>query len=616
MRIAGMALLYALGALAFDTQERALLDLVDQGKFIRAREEADALVTGGRASFATSWSLARIFHDEEGNHARALYFVRDAEVRLGESDAAWGRRLLLEEYFILQEMNRNEEALAVLDRFSERYGPAPPSLRIWPLFKSGRSAEAMSIARKLAQSRNLQDRSEGYNGLLSIAFEQHDRQGTYDWAVAGVKATDGLSCTILQNAGSSALTRFRVDEAQGYLLRSRDKSDCVAPIGNQLSAFALTLGEFQKSIAALKAAQAEPIESRYRAQFALSRRTLYADLLVALGREHEAARVALELLDLQTRTGMTSSAADIERLARVMRAAFAVRGEMTRTMEEASYASRTGWLRRMAFSMPLLTARAWELNRGLRQLVVREDRMTLMLRPYLGEITDWANWRLPDLLPVVGAGVLRRALARARTSDAAFPEAGAYADAIEGEIAHYRGNWHDAARLAAQALAALSPREQMIRWRVAAYRADALQKSGQLSQARPLYQEVLSQWPTILRLLDLRLPVQVVSSGGAAVDALRDRLARSSRFMVTERAPFIASAEAVPNGFQICLRDVEGNQFACAQKPTADEVLDAFHAAAFSPRLSMSQSDFNGIDGSPTRVGTADVLKQFLEPLQ
>jgi hypothetical protein len=42
--------------------------------------------------------------------------------------------------------------------------------------------------------------------------------------------------------------------------------------------------------------------------------------------------------------------------------------------------------------------------------------------------------------------------------------------------------------------------------------------------------------------------------------------------------------------------------------------LDAFHDAAFSPRVALSQSDLSSLDGSPVCVSADQVVKGILGP--
>jgi hypothetical protein len=43
-----------------------------------------------------------------------------------------------------------------------------------------------------------------------------------------------------------------------------------------------------------------------------------------------------------------------------------------------------------------------------------------------------------------------------------------------------------------------------------------------------------------------------------------------------------------------------------------NKALEAFHVAAFSPKVSLTQSDLKSLDGSPVRVGADQAMKKLL----
>lgn len=601
-------------ATSFTPAERAMLDQVDQQHFIKARDEAEKVLKDNPESFAAAWAMARVQHDEEGNHARALAWVRKAERLLGNQDREWGMKLLLEEHFILAEMNRNEDALAVLDRYDAAFGPAPQYLRIWPMFKSGRQEEARQIALKLIAGDDESDRADGYNGLLSIAFEEHDREGTYKWSMAGVEATAGKNCTIVRNAGSACFTYFRLDEAEELSLKARKLKDCIDPVDNQIASLNILFGQFQQSVAALESSRSAFIEKRYRPHFALVRRQVLVDLLEVVGQDDEALKLATELYGQQQRMGASSSSPEVERLSRTLRLAYALDGALIREKERASFASLPAGAAKHLAELSRLEARRWEVRRALLQLLSGGDRLLLMTRPAMGEVSDWPSWRTADLRDVVGEGVLRASTAQARALDAKFPQAAPYFDALEGELAWRDGDMSTALTKAAAALDALPRKEALVRWRVMAWRADALRRQGKLTEAVADYQQVLQLWPTIFRVLDVQVPVTVGSDGAPASKDAAARVSRSTRFDVQKSAPFRIDVRTQGKRTDLCLLDASGAQLNCGgAEDDLDAALEAFHAAAFAPKVSLTQSDLKSLDGSPVRVGADKALKNLLE---
>ncbi len=598
----------------FTPDERALIDEVDQQHFIKARDQAEKLLRKNPESFPATWAMARVHHDEEGNHARALSWVRRAQKLLDDADREWGIKLLLEEHFILAEMNRNEEALEVLDRYDAQFGPAPAYLRIWPLFKSGHGAEARIIAERLATGDDEGDRADGYNGLLSIAFEEHDREATYRWALAGVDATGGKNCTIVRNASSAAFTRLRLEEAEELSTKARKLKDCIDPVDNQIASLAIIMGQFQQAVSALESSRSAFIEKRYRPHFSLVRRGVLVDLLEAVGQPAEAVKLAAELYGQAQRMGASSSSPEVERLSRTLRYTWALDGRIAQLEEQASYAELPTGPAAFSAELARTAATRWEVRRALVMLLAGGERLLLMTRPAMGEVSDWSSWRTGDLIEVVGTGVMRASLKRARAIDAKFPEAQGPLDALEGEVAYREHAWADAVKLADAALEALPKREAMWRWRVMAWRGEALRKLGRASESRADFQEVLQRWPTAFRMLGLTVPVKVSHDGSALAKDTEARLRRSTRFSTEAKAPFVLNVTSHGATVDICLLDDNGAQLACASGEGASKALDAFHAAAFAPRVSLTQSDLKSLDGSPVRVGADQALKKLLGP--
>jgi tetratricopeptide (TPR) repeat protein len=581
--------------------ERALLARLDAEQYVKARDEAEAILAASPDSFVAAWAMTLVHHNEEGNHARALYFVRRAEDilrrRYGD-DPSWAKKALLEEIDLLYEMDRNLEVLKLIDQHDARFGATREELRIWPLFKLGRLDEARAIATRLAASDDWNEKLDGYNGMIALEFEAHDRAATYKWAVDAARVLGERSCVILRNAAGSAYTAFRLAEAEDLALRAhKGKGDCVHGGYDQLAGIYILEGEFQKAVSALDTLKSERLSKRLRPQFALTRRTILVDLLAALGKVEDAEKIAGELYALPERTGLVSTSKEMERFTRSFRYYQELDTRLVLLREAASYGPLFGGLKPVIAKL-LLTR--WEMRRALIQLAAEGDLMDTLVRPNLNDLNDLPAWRVGALVDVVGAGVMRAAIAGARRRDAAFPEAGAYLDAFAGEIAWREGDMGEADRLAARALAGLPREEALMRWRTMAWRADALRRLGKLGEARPLYQEVLGKLPSALRFLDLQLPVRVDGDGG---DAAR-RVARSSRFLVEDGAPFVLRVR----GKGICLLDDAGFQFACG------DGVEAFHAAAFSPKVSLTQTDLSSLDGTPVRVEADTLLKGVLEP--
>lgn len=601
---------------AATADEQVVLDDLDKEQLIKARTDAEKILEHHPDSFIATFAMARVQHDEEGNHARALYFIRRAEALLARygTPPVWDKKLLHEEYWIDHEMDRMEDALAVVDRYEKKYDDGDDTLRIWPLFKLGRMSEARALGRRLAASQNPYERQHAYNGMLSLEFEAHDREATYRWSMEGVEITQGKSCNMLRNASGSAFAFFKIKEAEDLALRAHkaEDHDCEGDGYDQLVGLYLSEGDFQKSISALESLKAVPIPKRYRPQFAIMRRALLGDILYALGRTEDAERLVREVYELPERTGMTSTSKRAAAILRGFRYWQALDARLAREAEKTAYRPM---LATLSMDQVRLLAARWTVRRELVQLFADDDLLVTFVRPNLGEPDEDGAWRTMNLASILGTGVTRDAVAKARELDSKFPEAAPYLDLYDAELAYHRGDLDHALALAKAALPKLPQEEALLRFRTLAWEADALRRLGKLD-ARP-YHEVLQKFPSILRILDLALPVTFDSDHSAAAQQAIDRCANSPRFTEVRDAPFRVSARSVDNVVELCLTDTSGFQFACARGGKDDSVtsaLDAFHDAAFSPKVALEQSDLSSLDGSPVRVSADQVVKGILEP--
>ncbi len=597
---------------SFTAEERAVLAELQAGKLIKAREAAAKLLLAQPSSFVGTWAMARVHHDEEGNHARALYYLKRAQALLGRQDKVWSRTLLLEEYDILTEMARDEEALESLTRYEQLLGPAPAHLRIWPLLRLGRYQESTEIARRLSESSDAEDRAYGLNGLLALASRQDEREQAYRFGKAGVRATNERDCVLLRNTGNAASKSFRPREAEELWLKASKQrtGNCMESPMSNLASLYVSMGEPQKALTALRDARTWPVEKRYRPQFALSVHESMCELLEVLGKEVEAAKLATELYRQQRRTGMTSGSKAGEQLGRTLQYAFALEGHIARLKEKASYLQVTKGVGSALPELAPLAAARWEAHRTLVKLFSEGRTLMSWVRPNL----DGDAWRAAELASIVGSGVLRSTLDEGRVLDAEYPQARAYYDAIEGELSFRSGNLARAVTLARSALEGLPREEALLRLRTQAWLAEVLWRLDRRDEAGVEYREVMRRWPTALRKLGLSLPVVLSTDGSAPAEDAASGLRRSSRFDLEDGAPFRLRVDSQGETVTVCLTDGAGSRFSCASGKGAPAALEAFHAAAFSPAVTLTESDLNSLDGSPTRVSADDALRQVLQP--
>ena len=605
--------------------EQEALASAEAGKFVRAREQAEAILGKDKDSLLANVVLGKVNHDGEANHARALFFTRRAEELLARSFGAapssdlaiaWHRRLLGEEAEILMQMDRGLEALAVLDRYRELYGNDREGRRVWVLMKLRRFEEARRVAREMAASEKIGERISGFNGLIAIAGEAHDREGMYAVTNEGIAATEDRSCILRANGAGAALGVLRFAEAEDSARRSltAEYNNCWAPDYDGLASLYLLEGSFQRAISSLQKLKEAHVEREAQPELSARNRVLLGQLLYALGQLGEAEKIADETYSMPGRTGISSTAVTQQHLATALFYWAVLDARVAQEEERRAAHALTGGAGDDV-ELARLILRRWEVRHAVLKLAADEEDLVTTIRPYLGPTDPWIA---AALVRTVGPGVMTSAIASARALDASVPGLGAYYDAMAVEVAFLGGDLEDTVRQGVAALASLPPEEALIRFRVMAMTADALQRLGRADQARPYYRTLAEQYPTALRLLDLALPVTFASDGSAPAAAASARLASSPRFTAGDTGLRV-DATVSDGRLRLCLEDASGSQYACAdaEHPGSDDAtltatLAAFQDAAFAPRIDMTAANINSIDGNLARVPAARAVQGLL----
>lgn len=597
------------GNLTVTPEERAVLGELDREKYIKARELAQQILAKQPRSFVATWALAVVHHEEEGNYARALYHVSRAEelLRAQGLDPQWHAKVIKQKIETLGEMDRTDEQIAELDRLARLYPPGWPSRKIWPLIKEHRFDEAKALAESLVSSEDPGERVSALNGLLTLEEEQRHREAAFQ---AGRTAVERFpnSCILHRNAGVLAWERFKPQLAEEWLLRGATATDvdCGGSPYSDLAWHYLLAGEINQAVSALKKANGVPVRRKDRAYQGILRRALLADLVYVLGKVEEAERLAQVVYEQPERVGQTSNSAAMARLTRTLRYWLALDARANLEEERASYRHLgSGATKRARIALA-----RWEVRRALFQLSVDANALITITRPNLSDV-HVARWTVGALVEILGPGVMTTAVAKARELDAEYPEATPYLDALSGEIAFRTGELDEALRYAERALAGLPSADGLIRWYVMTWQADALWREGDRARARAAYHEVLQKLPSTVRILDLAIPVEITHDGSARAEEVAEAVGDSPRFRSSSEG-FKIYVSAAGKSVTTCLTDRNGLQFACAtSEGDTAAALDAFHAAAFSPKVAVTQADLSSLDGS-TSSRTAD---QVLEGL-
>ncbi len=599
-------------------------ELASARRYVKAREVAERLVRARPGSYVGHLVLAHAQHYGEANFPRALFEVRLALRRFEAAHGAepptsapwrWHVRILRELAATEGDLDHHAEKLGWLARHNQLYEPDLLADRAWPLMKLGRFEEARRAARLGVASDDGWERAVGLNALCAIEFEASDDAKSYEacrLALDDARASGSVSAVDLTNFAEASRSLFLFDEAEQLGLEATRAP--VAWYGNphlELAELYTREARFPEALGALREVP------RYRAQRPAhardadrneSRRALAAFFLV-VGRPDDARRLTARALVMPDRRSHNSRdpAQDRAIVALLDRSARRLSAEIL--AEDA--AAEPLWRR------PLLAARAamlrlegWSSGRQAGRLLADDARLVGSFRIGTSRGAVMPPWLAGELVEVMGAGVVREALRRARAGDRRA-RAPAYYDAFECEVALAQGDDARAQRLGARALAALPPAEALLRARVQALVAEAAMRADEPAAAARAFDAAFQADPGVFRRLGVAVPVRFAAVSGEVAEAVRDLLARSPRLTDDDAAPLVVRIEATSRSGRACLVGAGGAVLGCGAAGArrgddpdalARRVAAAFHGEVFAPRIDLTQADVGSLDGS-NRVG-------------
>lgn len=353
-----------------------------------------------------------------------------------------------------------------------------------------------------------------------------------------------------------------------------------------------------------------------------------AELLLHLGET----RRALELTELITerpdRQGGDSIQSDQKEAGTLMLYRSVAQAEAARLEESQTWQSGLAWWKAILERQKLLN----EIHVAaikVRSLASNNDRFSASLRPYYAPGTFiMTDWHRPDLVSVYGAGVAAEALSEVYEDPSENFELEKPAlEVVRAEIAWSRGDEDDAIEILKATIPELGEAKGVLRARAQARLVGLLFDEGRFDEAMEYGVLVLDTAPAMFRHLDISLPVRLESDGSDKANQIVKKIRKSPRFHANDR------------GFPIKVRSSSGNLIATFSsphnsllaevsvpavkrkvkkqvekqtsdndaevEPEAEEELDPvedlvalFHKKAFAPRLDLSQSDVNSLDGS------------------
>ncbi len=612
---------------------------LERDQYVRAREIAEQILEGDPDSIAAHAVLGLVHHRAEGNLPVALYHLKrsrklyeeryDPEASDDGAPWRWHAITVGQLAQVSGEMGRHEDKVRYLLERDQLYSPPWPADRGWPLMRLRRYEEARQAVEEALELGEEGQVAAARTALCAIEAEQQRRQAGYEACrlAAEYEREIGRGApTPFTNAAEAALGVLRMDEAERLILEATEHF--AAGVSNpwlDLMHLYLAEGRTPEALDALrrmlKWRRRQPpfMDEQNRAETEMSS----AIFLIVAGRPAEAARITRRTLDRPDRTGFTSSETEQMEAAAALVDQLANRTRAELLAEEASWSSFSGAIRAQ-LEARRARLRAWSSGRRAAALLAGERVLLATLRPYLAGSVEIPEWVEPELVALLGPGVVAAAVDKARARET-LPEAEGYFLAYDAEVAYLQGRERDALELADRALETLPSHEALLRARVTAFAAQAASDAGLNQRALELFDAAYQLDRGVLRRLGLALPATFPPAEGQVAETARGLLEDSPRFRHAKGGYQVTASGDSKTG-TACLLGPRRTRLACAQvKLRAGEDTDdlarrlaaKFHAAAFAPRLDLTQADIRSLDGSPTAGGgrASDRLRNVLSEL-
>ena len=580
--------------------ERANSFLV-KSKYVKAREIGEKMLREDPNSFEAQTILGRVHLHGEGNPGKARYYLEKAHKGLLQvypqpnsreapwrcyADILWNLRqaaMDLEDY---------QGALDWLEEYDSRFPPARPHLAGWPLMKMGRIEDAREKMKQgLARARKS---PEAYNSILNtmgaVEYESGDTQASYGYCLQILDRVEhgkgAIDAVFYTNAAESARDLLKLDEAEKHLLKATKYLGRYTYATPWLDLAALYLGQGRQpeAIQALKrqAYHLANCEADIQNQNRAKTQLVLGVTLMACGYDLEAADLLTKVALHGDRNSGTSTSRSLVKARNLFFYREALKQKRERLREQRSYSASTRWLdfvwQDLALGQTIEATR-----KECAALSINNSGPKAMLRPY-GPNGFNCPWLVPALSEVFGRGIV--SVEASRLLEDLPEQSKPYTMAV---LAEAKGDEESLQ----QALDALPPSEVLLRGRLHALKREATGSARSLQQA-------MESDPPVVRRLGISIPVSIQCGDGS----LQRMLYGSPRFE-SGKGFTLQITGGSNNGYDGSFLGPDGSVLSRFTSPPHKDLDEArrklceeIHQRVFAPRINLTQSDINGLDGS------------------
>jgi tetratricopeptide (TPR) repeat protein len=602
----------------------AVCEALNLNQTVKARELSEQWLRAEPNSPAAQFSLAEVLFSVEGNMPRALFHLNRAEEltnyqfmgdALQSGQMEWHYLTLSQLSYVHQLMGNQISSLEYLDKLNTIYGQEVESFRGWPLIKLKQYDAARASANSVLQSSdNQRERSRAWNTLCAVelaslqpleSMTACNRSISEDGDIEN--PANDYDTVYLSNASEVSLSLLQISQAEKYLDRATRFLNPQSVADPWIYKLYLTLNQsrFDEARDSLdrmliwRESQDPIVSVMNKAEHFL----VSASFLLIAGYAEDSIKLTTTALNQPDRNGSYSAddaqkdsfAALLNMMANQTEFQIQLENNASNNLLDSIFTR---------LNLTSLQLDSWRAARRAAALFADFEVLQNRLRPYSPLDVHIPEWIEPEIISLIGTGVMSNILEQAY-ENGAFQLNTGYYNSYKTEIAALEGKNLEVLSHGESALGLLPQEEGLLRARIAARMASAARALGNYEEALIYYETTLKQDPSIIRRLAEDLPVLIISDGSDFSNLLKNYISRSPRFTADENG-LVLEISSTPD-FSICLKSRNGNIISCynaaavnnqGSKANARQLTRLFHSNTFGLGFDISKAQRSVLLGS------------------
>ena len=602
----------------------AVCEALNLNQTVKARELSEQWLRAEPNSPAAQFSLAEVLFSVEGNMPRALFHLNRAEEltnyqfvgdALQSGQMEWHYLTLSQLSYVHQLMGNQISSLEYLDKLNTIYGQEVESFRGWPLIKLKQYDAARASANSVLQSSdNQRERSRAWNTLCAVELASLQPLESMTACNRSISEDEDIEnpandydTVYLSNASEVSLSLLQIDQAEKYLDRATRFLNPQSVTDPWIYKLYLTLNQsrFDEARDSLdrmliwRESQDPIVSVMNRAEHFL----VSASFLLIAGYAEDSIKLTTTALNQPDRNGSYSAdAAQKDSFAALLN----MMANQTEFQIQLENNASNNFLDSIFTRLNLTSLQldSWRAARRAAALFADFEVLQNRLRPYSPLDVHIPEWIEPEIISLIGTGVMSNILEQAY-ENGAFQLNTGYYNSYKAEIAALEGKNLEVLSHGESALQLLPQEEGLLRARIAARMASAARAQGNYEEALIYYETTLKQDPSIIRRLAEDLPVLIISDGSDFSNLIKNYISRSPRFTADENG-LVLEISSTPD-FSICLKSRNGNIISCYNaaavnnqdsKSNARQLTRLFHSNTFGLGFDISKAQRSVLLGS------------------